>query len=113
MLEDLDIDAVAGAAPVAGPQLGLGEAHAIERHRLARSVVGELLRVAERTAQPLDDALLAADIARRADVARRVPPAHLDRVAWRKARPAHAPPSRTAISASLRPISSEVSTPRC
>src|SRR5260221_13915980 len=106
MLEALHVDAVAVVAAIVRPDRALGEANAIERQHRSRSVVGELLGIAEATAQPLDLAGLAADIGRGADMPRRVAAAHPDAVARAAARRAHAVAWPAGISASLRPISS-------
>src|SRR5690242_18133854 len=115
MLIDLDLDRVAWGTLIVGPEFALAEAHAIKRlWRRPRPVVGELFGIGESTAEALDLAGLAADVPGRADMAGRIGAAHRDARARLKARSdAHAPSSRAATSAILRPSSSVVTTPRC
>src|SRR5215470_4408845 len=112
MFVDLDVDGVAGVAAIAGPYLGLSEAHAIEGlGRQAVAPVGQFLGVRKGAAQPFDHAGLAADVVGRANVPGRISTAHRDAVARPEAR-AHAALPRAAAAAIRRPSSSVVMTPR-
>src|SRR6185312_213673 len=115
MLIDLDLDRVLSRAGIVGPELALAEADAVERlRRQARAAVGELLRIGEGAAQPLDLAGAAADVPGRADMTGRIGATHAHAGTRLKARRrAHAPPSRASISLILRPSSSVVTRPRC
>src|SRR5262245_27015432 len=80
VLIDLDVHAVVVAAGVVGPDVALEEADPVQRPgRLAATAVGQLLRVAERAQNALDDTDLAADVEGSADVAGRMsrPHSHL------------------------------------
>ena len=108
MLEDLELQQVLGAALVVGPDVGLADAHAVER-ALGQAVeaVGELLGIGELAAQPLDHAGAAARIDRHAAMAGRVRGDDAHRVARAEAR-GHRLPS---ISAMRRSISARVISP--
>src|SRR5688572_2514575 len=82
---DLHLDDVVIGAVVAGPDVLLGEAHAVEHlRRLAVESVGELFRVGEGAADALDHALLAANVVGRASMARRERALHAHLVADRE-----------------------------
>jgi len=86
------------------PEIDLAKTNPIEPF-LGQTVeaITELLRIGVLAAKPFDDALLAADVERRAQVARRIDPRHADVVA-RRERFAHRPSSamRLATSAMRR-----------
>src|SRR6187402_1687304 len=73
MLVDLELKHVLVAALVAGPDVSLPDAHAVER-ALGQTVesVGQLLGIREGAANALDRALAPARIDRHAAVARRI-----------------------------------------
>src|SRR5262249_56649085 len=88
------------------------EAQVIERGTgRATAAVGPLLRVREGVQHTLDDAGLAADVKRRAQVAGRKHPPDTDAVADGKGGAHACCASRSSISASLRPSSSGVRMP--
>src|SRR3954462_116913 len=73
MLVDFHLDEVFGPRIISGPDIRLPEPDAIEHAaRLAVEAVGELLGIGKAAADPLDLALLAADIGGRAAMARRI-----------------------------------------
>src|SRR6266446_4244761 len=81
VLEDFDIDSIAGIARVRGPDLTLEKTHAVQRlFRQARAGVSQFLGIAICTAQALDHAALAADVIGGAHVADRIGGPHRDTV---------------------------------
>src|SRR5205085_2379114 len=86
VLEDLDVDGVVRRPNVAGPEVGLPEAHPVEPDRRAIvQAVPLLLGVEEGWQHPLDDAALASAVVRRAEVARREAPRDHDWLAGAEA----------------------------
>jgi hypothetical protein len=66
---DFDVDRICRLPPIVGPDVALAEAHPIERlQRQARSRVGEFLWIAKCAAKAFDDAGLAANVKRCANV---------------------------------------------
>ena len=113
MLVELDVGGVAGRAVIVGPERGLRKAHPVEGlPGPAVAPEGQLLGIAEGTADALHVADGAACVTGGADVAGREGPAHRDAVADGEARGHQPPPSpRFSTSAMRRPSSSEVMTP--
>src|SRR5262245_2491301 len=104
MLVHVHIDGVGAVAAVVGPKIDLAEANPIEPLlRQTVEAITELLGIGELAATPFDDALLAADVERRAPVPRRIHPCHAHHIT-RRERSAHRPSSaiRLATSAMRR-----------
>src|SRR5262249_35587384 len=81
--------------------------------RLPAPAVGQLLRIRKRAEEALDHAVLAADVERRAHVARGIGPADAHAITGGKGDVHDGPAWRASTSASLRPSSSVVKTPFC
>jgi len=86
VLEDLDVEGVAGALGRSGPELGHGDPDAVEGDGRALAAIGERLRVAEGAADALDPADAAAHIPGRADMAGPVALADADDLSGRETR---------------------------
>ena len=72
MFVNFQLQPIFFGASVIGPDFFLHEAHAVQHALgLAAEAVGELLGIGKAAADALDDAGLAADVVRRAAVARR------------------------------------------
>src|SRR5262249_28262383 len=104
VLVQVHIDGVGDISVVVGPKIDLAEADPIEPLlRQTVEAIAELLGICELAAKPFDDALLAADIKRRAPVPGRICCRHAHRVTGREWS-AHRPSSaiRLATSAMRR-----------